>query len=325
MPLNEFALIRQYFTGLGRSEDGGDGVALGVGDDCALLDVPEGQQLAVTVDTLVAGVHFPRDAAPEDIARRSLRVNLSDLAAMGAQPRWFTLALTMPNADASWLEAFAAALADDACQFGCALVGGDTTAGPMTISVQMMGLVPRGQALTRAGAKEGDRVYVTGTLGEGAAALQLFEPNPSLPESVKHELLGRFYRPAPRLREGVILCGLASAAIDISDGLLADLGHIAECSGLGAEVELSRLPLAPWLAELATSRQIQEWALSGGDDYELCFTVPEILCVEVDRLIASGDLMATRIGRMTRGNGVSCVDAAGQSVSVVGTGYQHFQ
>ena len=320
MALNEFALIRQYFTGLGE----GRGVALGVGDDCALLDVPAGQQLAVTVDTLVAGVHFPDGAAPGDIARRALRVNLSDLAAMGAEPRWFTLALTLPAAEEPWLEAFAAALAEDAQQFQCALVGGDTTAGPLALSIQMMGLAPPGQALTRAGARAGDDVYVTGSLGEGAAALQLFAPECAFPEAVTRQLHERFYRPMPRLREGVLLRPLASAAIDISDGLLADLGHIGESSGLGAEIDLSRLPLAPWLSAVTSTEQLQHWAINGGDDYELCFTAPTESRAQLQALIASGELAATRIGCMTPELGVRCLDAKRRPVTVDSAGYQHF-
>ena len=320
MSLNEFSLIREYFSALGEST----GVALGVGDDCALLEMSADQQLVVTVDTLVAGVHFPLDASAGDVAHRALRVNLSDLAAMGAKPRWFTLALTLPAADKDWLATFSAALAEDAHVFQCALVGGDTTAGPLTISIQMMGEVPAGQALTRAGAHAGDWIYVTGTLGEGAAALQLFAPDSELSTSVRENLAGRFYRPQPRLAEGLKLRGFASAAVDISDGLLADLGHIAECSGLGAEVQLAQLPLAPWLQEVASMEQMQTWALSGGDDYELCFTVPEQLRYQIDNLIARGDLVASCIGQMVSAPGVYCLDAVGNRVTTIGSGYQHF-
>lgn len=320
MSLNEFSLIEYYFSAIGQV----GGVVLGVGDDGALLDVPAGQHLVVSVDTLVAGVHFPPDAAPEDIARRALRVNLSDLAAMGATPRWFTLALTLPGADMDWLEAFSRALAVDAEQFGCALVGGDTTAGPLAISIQVMGLVPVGRALTRRGAQAGDHVFVTGTLGEGAAALQLFEPSVKLAVAVREQLRRRFYQPAPRLQEGLKLRGLASAALDVSDGLLADLGHIAEQCALGAEVQLSALPVACWLKKLADTETVQSWVLSGGDDYELCFTVPPENLATIDGMIARGELIATCIGRMTTISGVRCVDDNGMSVQVGRSGYRHF-
>lgn len=320
MSLNEFSLIEHYFSAIGQAE----GVVLGVGDDGALLDIPAGQHLVVSVDTLVAGVHFPLDAAPDDIARRALRVNLSDLAAMGATPRWFTLALTLPAADRGWLEVFSRALAMDAEQFGCALVGGDTTAGPLGISIQLMGLVPAGRALTRSGARAGDHVFVTGTLGEGAAALQLFEPGLKLTGTVREHLRKRFYQPTPRLQEGVKLRGLASAALDVSDGLLADLGHIAEQSALGAELQLSALPLAPWLKKLAHAETVQGWALSGGDDYELCFTVPPANLAGIEGMIADGELVASCIGRMTARVGVRCIDDSGELVHVDRAGYRHF-
>ena len=322
MALNEFSLIQQYFSSLGTAS----GIALGVGDDCAVLDVPEGEQLVVTVDTLVAGVHFPANASPGDIAHRSLRVNLSDIAAMGAEPRWFTLALTLPEAREPWLQEFSQALSEDASVFGCALVGGDTTAGPLSITIQLFGTVPRGKALTRSGAKAGDHIYVTGSLGEGAAALFLFgrEDDAVIVEDERERLLHRFYRPKPRLLEGLRVRDLASAALDISDGLMADLGHIAEASGLGAEVELDRLPIAPWLMALAAPSRVTEWALSGGDDYELCFTVPEEHQVAVESLISCGDLSACCIGQMSRELGVRCVDKLGHLVNVGTAGYLHF-
>ena len=333
MALNEFSLIQQYFSSLGKAP----GVALGVGDDGAVLDVPEGEQLVVTVDTLVAGIHFPLDASPSDIAHRALRVNLSDIAAMAAQPRWFTLALTLPEANESWIQQFSQALAEDAAIFGCALVGGDTTAGPLSISIQLLGTVPRGKALTRSGAQVGDSIYVTGSLGEGAAALsivgddsKLVVPEPAAidNEETKSLLLQRFYRPEPRLLEGLRLRDLASAALDISDGLVADLDHIAESSGLGAEIEFDKLPIAPWLLALTkTSPEpacITEWVLSGGDDYELCFTVPKQNRQAVDMLIQKGELSACNIGQMTKQLGVRCFDAQGGLMDIEKMGYQHF-
>lgn len=324
MALNEFSLIQQYFSSLGKAP----GVALGVGDDGAVLDVPEGEQLVVTVDTLVAGVHFPFDASPGDIAHRALRVNLSDIAAMAAQPRWFTLALTLPEANESWLQQFSQALAEDAAIFGCALVGGDTTAGPLSISIQLLGTVPRGKALTRSGAQVGDSIYVTGSLGEGAAALSLFGDAAGSvaidDEDNRNLLLQRFYRPKPRLLEGLRLRELASAALDISDGLVADLGHIGESSGLGAEIEFEKLPIAPWLLSLARPACVTEWVLSGGDDYELCFTVPKESRHAVDLLIQQGELSACNIGQMTKQRGVRCLDGQGDLINIEKMGYQHF-
>lgn len=323
MALNEFSLIEEYFSSLGKAP----GITLGVGDDGAVLDVPEGEQLVVTVDTLVAGVHFPLDATPADIAHRCLRVNLSDIAAMGAQPRWFTLALTLPDANESWLRQFSQALSDDAELFNCALVGGDTTAGPLSITIQLLGTVPKGKALTRSGAKAGDAIYVTGSLGEAAAALSLFGIGDSVAigcESEREILLQRFYRPEPRLNEALQLRGLASAALDISDGLLADLGHIARASHLGAEIQLEQLPVAAWLTSLAEPKRVIEWALSGGDDYELCFTVPKENGSAVNTLIEQGELSAGCIGRMTNELGIRCLDAEGNRVNIEQSGYQHF-
>jgi thiamine-monophosphate kinase len=332
MALSEFSLIQKYFSklgsGLGSEHGNAPGVALGVGDDAALLNVPQGQQLVVTVDTLVAGVHFPIDASPADIAHRSLRVNLSDIAAMGAEPRWFTLALTLPEAREPWLHEFSQALAKDASTFGCALVGGDTTAGPLTISIQLLGVVPEGEALTRSGATVGDSIYVTGSLGEGAAALSLFDDASFAGSHERSSLLQRFYRPQPRLAESLKLRGLASAALDISDGLIADLGHIAACSHVGAEVRFDYLPIAPWLKDLGDTTTVNHWVLSGGDDYELCFTVPQENRDQVERLITQGELSATCIGQIieggTEGNNVRCVDENGHLVHVAKPGYQHF-
>lgn len=321
MALSEFSLIQQYFSSIGTAP----GVVLGVGDDCAVLDVPEGQQLVVTVDTLVAGVHFPVTASPGDIAHRSLRVNLSDIAAMGAEPRWFTLALTLPEANEDWVKAFSQALADDASAFGCALVGGDTTAGPLTISIQLFGVVSKGKALTRGGAQVGDSIFVSGSLGEGAAALSLFDTSDTSVEIERDRLLKRFYRPEPRLKEGLLLRNLASAALDISDGLIADLGHIVEASGLGADIEVERLPIKSWLKCLAEASLVTQWALSGGDDYELCFTVPEKSCGVVESLIAEGKLSACCIGKISKQPGVRCFNEQGNLVDIVKTGYQHFR
>lgn len=324
MALSEFSLIQKYFSSLGNAP----GVVLGVGDDCAVLTVPEGEQLVATVDTLVSGVHFPTDASAGDIAHRALRVNLSDIAAMGAKPCWFTLALTLPEARESWLHEFSLALADDASMFGCALVGGDTTAGPLSISIQMFGTVPAGKALTRSGAQAGDSIYVTGSLGEGAAALCLFDDSGESVaidnDDVRKYLLQRFYRPEPRLQYGLKLRDLSSAALDISDGLVADLGHIADSSGLGADVELNRLPIAPWLAALVEPPRVLAWALSGGDDYELCFTVPEKNLPAVELLIERGELSASCIGKMSEQHGVRCVAHNGQLVEIGTAGYQHF-
>ncbi len=320
MPLNEFGLIEKYFSRIGA---GSDSEVLGVGDDAAVLQLPPGEQLVTSVDTLVSGVHFPGDAAPGDIASRLLRVNLSDMAAMGASPHWFTLALTLPQANADWLQAFSASLAADAEGFRCSLVGGDTTAGNLTLSLTMLGTVPTGEALLRSGARPGDSIYVTGSLGDGAAALALIKGATENSPEQREYLLNRFYRPLPRLAEGLRLRGIASAAIDISDGLLADLGHIAEASGVGAELIAGNIPISPPVAG-SDREQALQWALTGGDDYELCFTVSEGNAGIVEAMIGLGELDATRIGRIIEGSGVVCLDKNGRKLIIDGAGYQHF-
>lgn len=320
MALGEFELIRRYFSSL---TEGGRGIALGVGDDAAVTALAASEQLVTCTDTLVKGVHFPVDARPEDIATRALCVNLSDLAAMGAEPRWYTLALTLDSADEPWLQAFAAGLAGVSRDCGFALIGGDTTRGPLCISVTAMGAVPADAYLARHGARSGDALYVTGCLGEGAAALAFLEGRLSCSAAEAAHLRQRFYRPIPRLREGRLLRTLATAAIDISDGLLADAGHIARRSGVAMAIDIDRLPL-PALPG-ADPEALLGWALAGGDDYELCFTVAPAHRETVDGMIASGELAAHRIGEVLAGTGVSLTRGGRpwQPARPL-SGYQHF-
>ncbi len=268
---SEFDLIAQFFTHPSQRCD----VALGVGDDCALLHPPAGSVLAVTVDTLVAGVHFPEDAYPADIGWKALAVNLSDLAAMGAKPAWITLALTLPVADPAWLAPFAQGLMALAKCHDVALVGGDTTRGPLAITIQALGFCPAGKALRRSGAQPGDGIYVTGTLGDGALGLAVHQGRMMVTDpSQRAYLLQRLHRPEPRLQAGQALRGIASAAIDISDGLVADLGHILQASGVGGGLYVSQLPRYLLTTSTLTESQWLNLILGGGDDYQLCFTVP---------------------------------------------------
>lgn len=325
--MNEFELINKYFTP--QTKLAGTGVLVGVGDDCSLLKIRTDKRLAVSVDTLVSGVHFPVDASPGDIAQRALRVCLSDLAAMGAEARWFTLALTLPDTNETWLSAFSQALVDAAKEFNCVLVGGDTTKGPLTISIQVMGEVDEQLALLRSGASPGDSIYVTGSLGDAAAALALMNgslqgENIRTNEEDGQYLLQRFYRPQPCFHEAKKIQGLASAAIDISDGLLADLGHICEQSHVGAEVDLQQLPYSSVLEKIANEAQRESWALVGGDDYELCFTVPAEKAQQIDEMTMSGTLNATAIGRIVEGSGVQCYKQ-GSLIKTENSGYLHFE
>lgn len=320
--MGEFDLIRQFFQ-REHAENPHAGVVLGIGDDCALLQMPKEKQLAVSVDTLVADVHFPADANAEDIAERALRVNLSDLAAMGAEPLWFTLALTLPATDEDWLRNFSRGLFRVAREFGCALVGGDTTSGPLSITLQVMGSVKPAEAMRRDGGSPGDYVLVTHYLGDGAAALAVIEERLHLQQEHDTYLRERFYRPQPRLLEAALLRSLASAALDISDGLIADLGHICAASDLAAVIDVENLPLSPALLALNDLEQARRWALSGGDDYELCFTLPPAQMPEVAMLIAEGKLRATVIGELVPGSGVHC-ELNGEAYELTQTGYQHF-
>jgi thiamine-monophosphate kinase len=295
-------------------------VALGIGDDAALLSPNPNTQLVVATDTLVESVHFPAHASAEQIASRALCVNLSDMAAMGAIPRWFTLALTLPIADAEWLLGFSRGLAEVANQFGIALIGGDTTSGPLTVSLTVLGEAPIGGALQRSGAGPGDGIYVTGTLGDGAAGLAVLE---DLAKRGNERLLTRFYRPEPQVQAGKKLQGLASACIDISDGLVADLGHICKSSGVSANLWSEHLPIHPELVQ-RFPEQALSWALSGGDDYQLCFTVAEDDVGMIDKLIAQGVLDATMIGQIQAVTDSGCQVLVDDKRVALKRGFDHF-
>ena len=329
--MREFELIQQFFqreqADLLLEEKAQVSVVLGIGDDCALLQVPANKQLAVSVDTLVADVHFPADAKPEDIAERALRTNLSDLAAMGAEPLWFTLALTLPKnseyVSEEWLRGFSRGLFRTANHYEIVLVGGDTTSGPLSITIQAMGAVESHQALRRDGASIGDFVCVTNYVGDGAAALAVIQNRLALNSDHEEYLRERFYRPVPRLQEAKLLQGIASAALDVSDGLVADLNHICEASDLGAVIDVENLPLSPALLAMNNLQQARTWALSGGDDYELCFTLSPEKMPELAMLIAQSEINATVIGEIIAGSGVHC-ELEGEAFELAVQGYQHF-
>jgi thiamine-monophosphate kinase len=289
---SEFELIASHFVGL----TGQRGVALGIGDDAALLNSSLSQQLVVASDTLVEAVHFPVTATARQIATRSLCVNLSDMAAMGAEPRWFTLALTLPKekANSAWLTEFSAGIAEIAGQFDIALVGGDTTSGPLTISLTLLGEAPSGESLRRSGAVVGDSIFVTGTLADGVAGLKTASSINSN-HSNSDRLLQRFYAPQPQISTGLQLRGIATACIDISDGLVADLGHLCQSSAVAATIYTEQLPIAADVREMAPQNCIN-WALFGGDDYQLCFTVSADKLATVEQWIEGGQLNACKIG-----------------------------
>jgi thiamine-monophosphate kinase len=296
-------------------------VVLGIGDDAALLQVPAGALLAVSTDTLVAGRHFPEDTGAADLGWKALAVNLSDLAAMGAAPAWCTLALTLPEADADWLDAFLDGFLELAQMHDVALVGGDTTAGPLAITVTVHGHVPEGDALRRAGAQVGDEVWVTGTLGDAAGGLRQWRTGGL--QSAK--LRFRLDRPTPRVEVGLALRGLARAAIDVSDGLAADLGHVLAASGVGAELELGRLPTSVPLAD-HFGHEPERWRLqlAGGDDYELCFTAPAAHAFAIEQALAGCDVHATVVGRIVAGAGLSLRTPEGEAFDLPDAGFDHF-
>jgi len=322
-PLGEFELIERFFSRATRP--GRQDVLLGVGDDAALLRVPPHTELVAAVDTLVAGRHFPHDCAPRSIGHRALAVNLSDIAAMGATPAWATLALTLPSAEAAWLEGFAEGLLELAEAHGVSLVGGDTTSGPLTISVQILGYVAAGTALRRSGARAGDWLAVTGTLGDSGAALALATGRLTTQDAAAAAaVMQRFDYPSPRVQFGAAARGLASAAMDVSDGLVGDLPKLAAASGLAARVDVARLPLSAALQTLVPQQQAREWALAAGDDYELLLAVPpqhwDKLCETARRL----DLKLTSIGELRPGNGVHWT-LSGGPFAVSMQGYDHFR
>jgi thiamine-monophosphate kinase len=297
--LGEFDLIWRFFKAGSESmaQTQINQVLLGIGDDCALLQSDPAQSLAVTSDMLVEGRHFFVEANPEWLGHKALAVNLSDLAAMGAKPVGFTLALALPNANATWLAQFSQGLFRLAQQWQCPLIGGDTTQGPLTICITALGHVPAGVAIKRSGAKAGDDIWVSGTLGDARLALGALRNEWSLNPSSLETVLPRMHKPEPRIALGMQLRGIASSALDVSDGLLGDLRHILKASQVNAEVLIDQLPTSPTLAE-QTDRLRRQCAANGGDDYELCFTAPASKRMEVE-LLSSTLLPLTRIGSIT--------------------------
>jgi len=319
----EFELIRQHFT------HAAPRTLLGVGDDAALIRASRGQVLAVAADMLVAGRHFFKDADPEAVGHKALAVNLSDMAAMGAIPRWATLGIALPKADARWVAAFSRGFMALARKHGVALVGGDTTRGPLNICVQIIGEVPQRQALRRDGAKPGDDVWVSGTLGDAALAVAAKTKRIRLKPAERKLAQRRLDWPQPRLALGLALRGIARSAIDVSDGLVADLGHICERSKVAAVVEFARLPVSSLMRRHPVSSVARAALLSGGDDYELCFTAAPSKRAAVERAASRTRTRVTRIGRVLRAPAGACsvavVDRDGLPLVLKNRGFDHFR
>src|SRR5258706_10346988 len=315
---SEFDLIARHFARPAAN------AVLGVGDDCALLNVTNGMDLAVSTDTMVSGTHFFPEVDPEHLGHKALAVNLSDMAAMGAMPYWAMLAITLPSVDHAWLGAFSKGFFDLAEEFNVSLVGGDTTRGPLSLTVTIMGEVPAGAALRRSGAKAGNDIWVSGHIGDAALAVAHRHGRVKLDEADYNDAVMHLYEPIPRVQLGQALRGLATSAIDISDGLLADLGHICRLSGVGATVELSRIPLSGIAVKHVETGAGLTAIVAGGDDYELCFTAHPNSRESIDDLQDMLGVHLTRIGQVRRGKGVSLVGSDGKAVKVDGRGYDHF-
>jgi thiamine-monophosphate kinase len=321
MPLSEFDLITRFFSRCGAQRAD---VVLGVGDDGAVLECPPGSQLVAAIDSLVEEVHFPAGSPPRSIGHRALAVNLSDLAAMGAQPAWALLALALPAADEAWLAQFSAGLDALARQHGVALVGGDTSGGKLCVTVQILGFVPRGTALTRSGGQPGDVVFVSGTPGDSAVGLMLEQSKLTVPDAAQAQwLLERFRYPTPRVALGLALRGLASACIDVSDGLLGDCARLAEASGCGVSLDYALLPVSDALRAAVGEERARELALTGGEDYELCFTVPAAKLEQFAARCPAAQFGWSRIGILGPQRGA--VVRRGASVMQVShRGFDHF-
>jgi thiamine-monophosphate kinase len=320
--MDEFELIERFFSRLGAARTD---VVLGVGDDAALLEVPGDAELVASVDTIVAGRHFLEGSDPRSIGHRALAVNLSDIAAMGATPAWAMLAITLPHADAGWLEGFVAGFSALARRHGVALVGGNTTAGPLNVTVQILGHVPRGTALRRGGGGAGDILAVTGTLGDAGAGLALATGSLRASDAAAaRELTARFEYPTPRVEFGIAARGLASAAMDISDGLAGDLPKLAAAGGLGACVDVGKLPLSRALESSATADQARAYALGGGEDYELLVAVPPRRFEELAAASRRLNLTLTRIGELRRENALEWT-LNGEEFATPVRGFDHFR
>ena len=320
MALSESELITRFFRNCGAQRRD---VALGVGDDAALLECPPGTQLVATTDTLVAGVHFPLSVPAAAIGHRALAVNLSDLAAMGARPAWALLALTLPEAEEQWLTEFAAGFSALARAYEVALVGGDTTRGPLTVTVQLLGHVPQGRALTRSGGRPGDPLFVSGSPGDAGAGLAIEQGRLSAPADAAPYLRERFLLPTPRVALGERLRGYARACIDVSDGLLGDAGKLASASGAGAEISFAGLPVSRPLVRTLGPDAARELALTAGDDYELLFAVDPARVAELERELPSSQWNYGQIGVLRAAPGAVVV-RDGTVMEFSHSGYQHF-
>lgn len=319
--MKEFAIIDNFFQSKGYQRKD---VLLGIGDDCAITQVPEGQSLVVTTDTLVEGVHFLPGTSASAIAHKAIAVNLSDLASMGAEPAWFSLSLCIPEFDQQWLTAFSDTLHELSQYYSIQLIGGDTVQGPLTITITANGFVPVGQALTRGGAKPGDLVYVTGTLGDAGVGLEILQGKREVSRTCQDFLVNRLNYPSPRLLAGASIRRIANACIDLSDGISSDLHHVLNASKCGAQIQVDKLPISIALKEAVGLEEAYRYALSAGDDYELLFTVSEEQGGNLDMALANYSVSATCIGQLNGKVGSMKLKLDDQPYSMPELGYEHF-
>lgn len=322
--MQEFSLIETYFA---QSSSGTNqsNVVLGIGDDAAILDVPPNQQLLVSTDTLVSGVHFFSDVAPGDLAHKALAVNLSDMAAMGATPAWVSLALTMPKMPPKWVSQFAHSFMQTCKEYGVELIGGDTTSGPLSVTITIHGLRPHTKVIRRGGAQVDDGIYVSGTLGDAAAGLNILRENNEQDEldATHRFLIQRLLKPIPRVLLGEQLGGVATSCLDLSDGLAGDIKHILRASSVGAQIEVDALPHSSALLKYTTKQQAHEYALTGGDDYELCFTASDANAQKLEQIAKNCGVSITKVGFITEPEkGLSFVSNR-QPYRVPQSGYEH--
>lgn len=318
--VKEFQLIEQFFTrrALSRRD-----VSLGIGDDCAIVEPAKNKSIAISCDTLVEDVHFFPDMPAKALGYKSLAVNLSDLASMGAEPAWMTLALTLPEVDEAWLSEYCSGLFDIAEYYGVALIGGDTTRGPRSITITINGQVPTGKGLTRSGAKNGDWIYVTGTLGDSALGLDLLRGSLIANDQDREYLINRHYYPTPRVLAGQSLRTLASSAIDLSDGLVSDIAHVLKASQVGAVINVDAIPLSAAMNDVVSPDTALSYALTGGEDYELLFTVPESQKGALEIALAEAGVKFSQIGQISTGRKLKLM-RNGEPFEPQDLGFEHF-
>ncbi|VAX13401.1 Thiamine-monophosphate kinase [hydrothermal vent metagenome] len=325
MSVSEFEIINRYFA---CHSFASENIILGIGDDAAVVSVAADKQLVVSIDTLISGVHFPVQTSAADIAWKALAVNLSDLAAMGASPAWFTLALSLPQVDHNWLAAFSESLADISSAYHIPLIGGDTTRGPLSITIQVAGHVKAGQALLRSGAKVGDQIFVSGSIGDAALGLYLLQQqaeNLGEKDYLRRDLIRRLNRPQPRIELGQALSGIASACIDISDGLFADLAHILKTSKVGARLQQAQIPLSEAAQQFLTANpQLRSTIYNRGDDYELCFCVPAEKCGQLEMIEKAQYCRLSHIGEIVSGDDLQLFDVQNNRLDYRHDSYDHF-